>query len=118
MEICLLPCYRFLCNNSASSSTEAAHDLSNTTKRIGMLLRGLGDPLLVVYMQCYLLGVGASVIITPLDGNYARALLQDFFIVFKVAKLTSKRDYYIVVLRKEGASSYLALTHSNDLSLL
>ncbi len=82
MEICLLPCYRFLCNNSASSNE--ADDISNTIMRIGMVLRGIGDPLLMVYMQCYLLGVSAPVI-TSLDGNYTRALLQDFFIVFKVA---------------------------------
>ncbi len=84
MEICLLPCYRFLWNNPNSAS-RSENDVANAVSRIGVFLRGIGDPLLMVYMQCYLLGIGAASVITPLGGNCARALLQDFFFVYTVS---------------------------------
>ncbi len=89
MEICLLPCYRFLCNNNKNNTNNSANSnqdchVWSAVIRIGMLLRGLGNPLLMVYMQCYLLGVGAASVIATLGGKCARALLQDFFFVYKV----------------------------------
>ncbi len=84
MEICLLPCYRFLWNSNDNSASRIIEPniVENAVSRIGMILRGIGDPLLMVHMQCYLLGSGAASVITPLGGRCARALLQDFFLVY------------------------------------
>jgi hypothetical protein len=75
VEIGLLPCYRFLCHSEGN-------EISHILDRLGPLLRGLGEPMLLLYMQAYLAASGA--VVAPGYYRHIAPLIEDYFYVFKL----------------------------------
>ena len=71
MEMCLLKCYRFL------STDEYPQVLS----RLASMIRGVGDPLVSVFAQCYLARCGG--VVCRDESGYATTMVYDYLYGFK-----------------------------------
>ena len=71
MEMCLLSCYRFLSTN----------EYPQVLGRIASMIRGIGDPVVALYAQCYLARCGG--VVCRDETNYANTMVYDYLYGFK-----------------------------------
>lgn len=95
IEIALLKCYRFLTDT----------DYPQILSRIGSIIRGLGDPLVSLYVRTYLVVVGND--LSPDNTNYALSMFQDITFSFKM--LRAEHHLSELTRWKLSGPSYLRL---------
>ena len=88
IEVALFKCYRFLTDS----------DYLPILSRLGSIMRGVGDPLVSLYLRTYLVVVSGSVL--PHITTFAQSMLQDVLVTLSVIQ----EPYMIKELQKSNIS--------------
>ncbi|KAK3713118.1 hypothetical protein RRG08_036730 [Elysia crispata] len=74
VEAALIKCYKFLTTGEYTEALE----------RLTMMTRGVGDPLVAVYLRCYLCRIG--ILVAPRFKNHVPTCFEDFIATFHLVQ--------------------------------
>jgi hypothetical protein len=74
IEVALFKCYRFLTDT----------DFLPILSRLGSIVRGLGDPMVSLYLRTYLVVVSHAVV--PNETTFAQSMLEDVLVTLSVVQ--------------------------------